>query len=61
MGLLLMWHEIHEEPSELNVSVGFFFDALDDSMDYMGLGPYAILIGLVYSESNIRMLDVLIT
>ena len=56
MGLLLMWHELHDGPSadvtcgahslvinlyggpyELNVSVGFFVDALDDPMEYMGL------------------------
>ena len=79
MGLLLMWHELHDGsstdvtcgahslvidlyggPYELNVSVGFFFDVLDDLMEYMGLGPYVILIRLVYSKSSTRRLDVLI-
>ena len=79
MGLLLMWHELHDGPStnvacgahslfidlyggpyELNVLAGFFFDALDDPMKYMGLGPYEILIGFIYSRSSTRRLDVLI-
>ena len=80
MGLLLMWHKLHDGPStdvacgthslfidlyggpcELNILVSLFFDALDDPMEYMGLGPYVILIGLVSSRSSTRRLDVLIT
>ena len=72
MGLLVTWHELHDGPSTdvvinlyggpygLNVSVSLFFEALVDPMVYMDLGPYAILIGLVYSGSSIRRLDVLI-
>ena len=52
--------DLYGGPCELNVLVGLFFDALDDSMEYIGLGPYVILIGLVSSGSSTRRLDVLI-
>ena len=48
--------DLYGGPYELNVLAGFFFDALNDLMKYMGLGPYVILIGLVCSGSSTRIL-----